>query len=71
MRCMADETKTIDPPPLIIGSNFCTRKTGAAGHQVECFVEMLRREAVDRSLLRKARVRHDDVDDTLFCLHCP
>jgi hypothetical protein len=25
---MADETRTIDPPPVINGSSFCTRKTG-------------------------------------------
>ena len=29
MRCMAELTKMIDPPPVIRGSSFCTRKTGA------------------------------------------
>lgn len=44
--------------------------TGAAGHEVECLVEMLRREGVDRSLIRKAGVRHDDVDNALFFPDC-
>jgi hypothetical protein len=44
-------------------------KDGAASHEVERLVEMLGREGVDGSLLRKARVRHDDVDSALFFPH--
>jgi hypothetical protein len=67
---MADETKMIDPPRVISGSSFCTRKTGVAGVEVECPVKMIRRESVDGSLLHQGRVRHDDIDGTLFVLYC-
>src|ERR1700733_13124027 len=43
---------------------------GGAGVEIECLVEMVRSERVDRSLLRQARVRHDDVDDALFGPYC-
>jgi hypothetical protein len=68
MRCIAELTIMIDPLRFIRGSTFCTRNTGAR-RQIECLIEMLGRESIERGLLREARIGHDNVYDAFLGLY--